>query len=692
MKKIVTGIWICIAFLCIGNLEVYGATVNVTVGSVDVAQGETVNVPVTLSADAVMGVAEIYVSYDSAYLEYNSAGEGAGGAGMVKFVFSEMDETGKGKTFNISFTGKAAGTTTVAIDDNTRVLAFEAPDPEQADMQLAITNGQVNVTAPVEASSDCNLTELSFSAVKSSGDSVNVEFIPKFSPDILEYKADLPADITRLVVSTTLSDTKATTKVTGTRIDEGENRTTIIVVAEDGTQKSYILYTTRATQEPPSEEPPSEGQPSEEPPSEEQPTEAPTMPEIDRSPILIESLNKYMIQDFALISTPEGYEESYSTYNGRTVAVFRGINKPFALVSLADTPEGANASFYIMNEIDGNMTKLIDVTAGQKIYTVIPTGADYPGPEGYAHTMLDMNGDMINAWCKSEDSEFYVIYAMNYDGQANLYVYDSVEKTVQRFVQDNKPAEEEVETPTANFNDIHALQKKYQNLDEKYNAEKNRNLIIFVVLGVIIFILLIFAIVMMFKANVIKEDTDAKDEANMDVNHTDADNANTEEKKTEVRIETQEKVVPTTQKQDEKVKSKAEDTKQVEPVKTEPAKTEPVQNEIMKGETVQETPVLKENVQTETVKKETSQDAIKKEQIGSSEKVSTEKGDKTELSKKELSKTEQKRAEEIMNEEMSILKSDAEKIMQGLEFDSDTNSSSDDGDGDDLEIEFVDIE
>jgi hypothetical protein len=630
MKKIMTGIWICIAFLCIGNMEVFAATVNITVGSVDVAQGETVNIPITLSADAVMGVAEVYVSYDSAYLEYNSAGEGAGGAGMVKFVFSEMDETGKGKTFNISFTGKAAGTTAITIDSNTRVLAFEAENPEEADMQLAITNGQVNVTAPVEASSDCNLTALSFSAVKSSGDSVNVNFVPTFSPDILEYKADLPADIERLVVSTTLSDSKATTKVSGTRIDPGENRTTVIVVAEDGTQKSYILYTTRATEEAPTEEQPSEEQPSEEQPSEEETT----MPEIDRSPIFIEPLNKYMIQDFTLISTPEGYEESYSTYNGQNVAVFRGINKPFALVSLADTPEGANAAFYIMNEIDGNMTKLIDVTAGQKIYTVIPTGADYPGPEGYTHTMLDMNGDMINAWYKGEESEFYVIYAMNYDGQANLYVYDTVEKTVQRFVQDNKPAEEEVETPSANFNDIQELQKKYHALDEKYNAEKSRNLIIFVVLGVLIFVLLMFGIVMMFKANVVKED---------------------EEDESDVK------------KEEQTTEPEQTDTKEVETEKVVASKAEPVKSESEKLE----------SAKPETKKQE--------ETSVESEKTDTEKVETENVAAPKTVMTEQKQAEEIMNEEMSLLKSDAEKIMQGLEFDTDSSEE-------DMEIEFVDLD
>ena len=242
MKKIITGL--LLSFLIIGwkHIDAMAGTVNISAGSVEASEGETINVPITLTADAVMGVAEIYISYDNALLEYNG-GEGAGGAGLLKYVFYEMDETGKGKTFNISFTAKKAGTSAVNIDSNSRVL--EDTDGEVY-MAVVPAPGQVTISAPVSASSDCNLSGLSVSAVRTSGDSVNVEFIPGFSPDVFEYKAELAEDVERLVVSTTLSDQNATTQVSGTRIDPGDNKTTITVVAEDGTSQTYTLYTTRA--------------------------------------------------------------------------------------------------------------------------------------------------------------------------------------------------------------------------------------------------------------------------------------------------------------------------------------------------------------------------------------------------------------------------------------------------------------
>lgn len=502
IKKIITGLMICFMFIGWKHIDAMAGTVNISAGSVEASEGETINVPITLSADAVMGVAEIYISYDSALLEYNG-GEGAGGAGLIKYIFYEMDETGKGKTFNISFTAKKAGTSAINIDSNSRVL--EDTDGEVY-MSVAAAPGQVTVSAPTAASSDCNLSGLSVSAVKSSGESVNVDFIPGFSPDVFEYKADLAEDVERLVVSTTLSDQNATTQVSGTRIDPGDNRTTITVVAEDGTQQKYILYTTRAVAatEAPEETTTPEGV------GETTPAES-SAPEIDRSPVYIEAIGKYIIQDMNLITPPEGFEESTTVYSGRTIVSFRGISKPLTLLCLADDTEGTNPVFYIFNEIDGSMSRMINLSTNQKIYTIIPTGEDYPGPEGYTATTIEINGENINAWIKEEGTDFYIVYAMNYNGETALYVYDKKEQTMQRFVAGNK-ADGNVTEPSTDDSAVKSLQKKYTNLEKRYESEKTTKKRIIIGLGAACFVLLLLCIILMFKANIIKEDEEEIDE------------------------------------------------------------------------------------------------------------------------------------------------------------------------------------
>ena len=80
-------------------------------------------------------------------------------------------------------------------------------------MNYNASNGTITVTAATVASSDSKLSGLSVQAVTSNGDSSNVVYTPSFSPDVTEYKADLASNVTKLVIATTLSDSKSQTAV-----------------------------------------------------------------------------------------------------------------------------------------------------------------------------------------------------------------------------------------------------------------------------------------------------------------------------------------------------------------------------------------------------------------------------------------------------------------------------------------------
>ena len=181
------------------------------------------------------------------------------------------------------------------------------------------------------------------------------------------------------------------------------------------------------------------------------------------------------------------------------------------MLCLADDTEGTNQVFYILNEIDGSMNRMVNLATNQKIYTIIPTGADYAGPEGYTATTLEIGGENINAWIKEEGSEFYVVYAMNYNGETALYVYDKKEETMQRFAPGNK-ADGNVEEPSTDDSAVKSLQNKYTNLKKRYEDDKTTKIRIIIGLGAGCFILLLLCIILMFKANIIKEDDEETDE------------------------------------------------------------------------------------------------------------------------------------------------------------------------------------
>lgn len=482
LSKLIIGLFACMAIILIFNVKAHADSANISVSSVSGNVGDTVSVSVQVTPDTD-AMAQLSVAYDTNFLEYVSGGSN-GVAGIVMDILDDVKAGTTGEVV-INFRLRQAGSTTVSVADNTQVYAINGNGDEPIS-NINKTNGTVTINATTAASNDSHLSGLNVQAVSQNGDSTAVVYTPSFSPDIFEYRADLPATTTRLVVSTTLSDTNATTKVSGTRIDPGNNKTTITVVAEDGSQSQYILYTTRQSEA--TTETTTEGESS----SEE------TTTAFDRSPKQIKSLNKYLIQDFSLITIPEGFEEGTASYDGNTIAVLKGIAKELTLVCLADDAQGTNAEIYIYNEASGAMDKMINITSSQKMYTIIPTDDSYVGPEGYTQTNLDINGVGIKAWIKAEGSEFYVVYAMNWNGEKALYMYDIKEQTMQRFVEGNKSQSFEDE-PEEENKEYLAMKKKYDDMYKEYvndHSKKNKTII---GLAVVIAVLIVGFIVLMIK-------------------------------------------------------------------------------------------------------------------------------------------------------------------------------------------------
>lgn len=505
INKIMMGLVAGILMLFLFQVKAQAATATISVSSVSGTKGDTVTVNVSVTTDD-LGMAEIWLSYDTNYLEYVSDGND-GVAGMAKKVLDNIP-AGQAQVCSFNFRLKEAGTTTISVAGNTRVLNVNAPDPENADMNLNKTDGSVTINAASTASNDSHLSGLIVSAVTLNGDTSNVTYTPSFSPDVYEYKADLAANVTKLVVATTLSDANATTKVSGTRIDPGNNRTTITVTAQDGTESKYILYTVRAT-ESTTETTTGTG--------DETTSETESTTGFDRTPKLIKEYGKYIIQDFSLTTIPEGFEESTAVYNGENIAVLRGISKPLTLMCLADDAQGTNIGIYIYNEASGAIDKMVNIISVQKMYTILPTDDTYAGPQGYTQTSLDINGDTVKAWVKSADSEFYVVYAMNWNGESALYVYDTKEQTMQRFVEGNK-SETFDDEPEEEDTEYLMLKKKYDDMYEEYvNDHEKKNKTIGALCIAIIVILIGAALLLYYLRKAVPhQDAEGEDEEDLE--------------------------------------------------------------------------------------------------------------------------------------------------------------------------------
>ena len=78
-------------------------------------------------------------------------------------------------------------------------------------------------------------------------------------------------------------------------------------------------------------------------------------------------------------------------------------------------------------------------------------------------TIIDQE---VKAWVLDEDEGMYLVYAMNWNGDTNLYSYDDNEKCLQRYLTSSDAKQQSEEAAKAYNN----LQKQYNQLVDKYNV------------------------------------------------------------------------------------------------------------------------------------------------------------------------------------------------------------------------------
>jgi hypothetical protein len=98
------------------------------------------------------------------------------------------------------------------------------------------------------------------------------------------------------------------------------------------------------------------------------------------------------------------------------------------------TPGAAQNDFELV-QFDGE-----DYVVLRGRYKLVEPDETVAIPEGYTETELYISGKFMQAYAPGGnlDSDFFLIYAMKDGGEAEFYQYDKVEKTLQRYISDNK--------------------------------------------------------------------------------------------------------------------------------------------------------------------------------------------------------------------------------------------------------------
>ncbi|CRZ35158.1 cadherin-like protein [Herbinix hemicellulosilytica] len=123
-------------------------------------------------------------------------------------------------------------------------------------------------------------------------------------------------------------------------------------------------------------------------------------------------------------------------------------------------------------------------------YKLVEPGENVKIPEGYTKTRTIISGISIEVYApKQLDSDFLLIYAENELGEAKFYRYDKVERTLQRYVDEQVT----VQMPENDFVEDNSTL-------EKYRSNLNKAAIIIAILSTLCVLLMILSVRLYTKA------------------------------------------------------------------------------------------------------------------------------------------------------------------------------------------------
>ena len=478
-----------VIFVCLfNNFKVYASSANVTISNKTVTQGEEFEITIVINGDDSIYGAHFYLQYDADIIEIVSGHDGGGGGQVELLNYLSSANVGKSLTFTLKAKAKAPGTTTLKYT----ILSEEDDgifDSNTKNMSVTPKNGSITVNAPVVASKNNNLSSMSIAAVREDGSSYDVPLSPAFSKDVTKYNISVEKGVTDLVVSAKTEDAKAKINVQWPNLDPGDNTTKVIVTAEDGSKKEYVIYTKVPVEETTTPKP-----------------EDPVTTVIDGAEYFIENINDSVV-------LPEGFESFEYNYNGKTVVAGKGLVKDLIVMYLT-SGTGEAGKLYIYDEVANSFYPMVNVTMSQKLYTIVKAPEELVIPTGYNETIVTIDGVEFAGWQISELEGIYLVYAMNWEGQAGLYYYDIAESQMMKYFDSSAEV-------GVGLDDYNSLVSENESLKNDIAKLKDTNVdggkvllykyVIFIALFLVV-ILIGVIIVLVVKKN--KDDADDEEERN----------------------------------------------------------------------------------------------------------------------------------------------------------------------------------
>lgn len=393
MKKIVKLLSITILsfIVFINSVLAYGYDLSVTSTSVTVGNSVSLSIKVTDAAGkfliASSNSSVVSVSSSSSWID-NTTGVvtlKANKEGKAVITVTASDVTSYSGS---NITGSKSITVTVK--------AKQVPSNNT-------TTGNNKTTTQTPKSSNNYLTSLTID-----GHKLN----ETFDKEVLEYSVNIPAETEKIKINAQVSDSRS--KITGigeVKVSTGLNNFDIVVTAENGSKRTYKLKA--------------------------------TVEELKPIKVKVDGIEYSVVRKRTeLPKISEYFEEKEVTIDNEKIEGYYNEKLDYTVIGLKDSKgvieyyiyKDGKYTIYKEYSFNGTVLQVLDksLDGGYKKVKFI---YDDDQIESYQEVKLDL---LKNTYAIDNNditgNQFYLFYAKNIEtGKENLYQYDAVEKTVQRY-------------------------------------------------------------------------------------------------------------------------------------------------------------------------------------------------------------------------------------------------------------------
>lgn len=445
MKKIKYFMFVILCNIFFMNVYAANASITARAQNSSVQVGDTVKVTVTVStvSSVPLGAWEFSIGYDSNVLTYVSS---TLENGLTSAGYSSSASV-HSKTYTLTFKAKAAGTGTVTIK-NPLVVNFNTDETVPASTSGATivvsnpkpvtsnSNKTSNTNSNKQSNSNSNNNNMDNNDKSKSADNylVNIALSggytlsPKFDKNITNYSVAVPNDVRKITIAAKASDDKATiTGVGAKNLKEGKNKFSIVVTAENGNRRTYVVNVNVK----------------------------------DKDPIVVKVNDKEysLVQKIDEMEIPSGYTNTTVNISATDIPAFTNDITKLTLVGLTDSD--GNTNLYIYSDDKYVLYKEYGFS-GVRLFITTPDKDKMLKKVKEISVTLD--GEEVIGY-QLDKNTYPLLYGMNVEtGEYNWYTYDSSEKTIQKYVTGNKNSEEEVVVNVPDVVTTNVTSDKFENL------------------------------------------------------------------------------------------------------------------------------------------------------------------------------------------------------------------------------------